>query len=434
MPLSIHSFPRAILHIDGDAFFAACEQARNPAWRGKPVICGKERGIAASMSYEAKARGVTRAMRLSEILKLCPDAIILPSDYETYSLLSKRFYAIVRRFTPDVEEYGIDECFADITGLRRVYKGSYEKIALEIKKAIDEELGFTFSVGLAPTKVLAKLASKWKKPSGFTPIRAREAHNFLKDLPVEKIWGIGPATSALLNKLGKYTALDFASSPESWVRHNLTKPFLEIWQELNGTSVLPFQLEPKTDYATIQKTKTFTPSSNDRDFVLSQLSKNIENACIKARRYRLGVTEAYFFLKTQDFNYYGFELKFGKPSSVPLEIVRAAEEVFDSVFSKRKQYRATGIIFTKLGPEDRQPDLFGSFQKVEKYMRIYRGVDELARRYGKHTLFLGTSFEAQKFGAHLTERGDEPERKKHLLLGENKRRRLGIPMWLGAVG
>jgi DNA polymerase-4/DNA polymerase V len=434
MPLSIHSYPRAILHIDGDAFFASCEQARNPAWRGKPVICGKERGIAASMSYEAKARGVTRAMRLSEIIRLCPDAIILPSDYETYSLLSKRFFAIVRRYTSEVEENGIDECFADITGLRRVYHGSYEKIALEIKKAIDAELGFTFSVGLAPTKVLAKVASKWKKPSGFTPIPAREAHLFLKNLTVDDIWGVGPATAALLNKLGKFTALDFASASEQWVRHNFSKPFHEIWQELNGKPVYSLNLETKTDYASIQKTKTFTPPSNDRNFVFSQLSKNIENALIKARRYNLAASEAYVFVKTQDFNYYGVELKFSRPTSVPQDMVKSAAEVFDKIFSKRKMYRATGIILTKLDAENRQPDLFGSFQKVEKFMRIYKGVDELSARYGKHTLFLGTSWEAQRFGAHLGERGDEPERKKNLLLGESKRRRLNIPMWLGAVG
>ncbi|MFA6105742.1 MAG: DNA polymerase IV [Patescibacteria group bacterium] len=434
MPLSIHSYPRALLHIDGDAFFASCEQSRNPAWRGRPVICGKERGIAASMSYEAKARGVTRAMRLSEILRLCPDAIILPSDYETYSLLSKRFFAIVRRYTSEVEENGIDECFADITGLRSVYHSSYEKIAQEIKKAIDAELGFTFSVGLAPTKVLAKIASNYKKPSGFTAIPAREAHLFLKNLPTQKIWGIGPATSALLSKLGKHTALDFASANEQWVKHNLTKPIYEIWQELNGKPVYNLNLEAKSDYASIQKTKTFTPSSNDRNFVFSQLSKNVENALIKARRYHLAASEAYIFVKTQDFNYYGVELKFSQATSVPMDIIKNAEEVFDKIFSKRKQYRATGIILTKLGAENRQPDLFGSFLKVEKFMKIYKGIDELSARYGKHTLFLGTSFEAQKFGAHLGQRGDEPERKKQMLLGESKRRRLGIPMWLGAVG
>ena len=113
------SYPRAIVHIDGDAFFASCEQASNPKLKGKPVVTGKERGIAASMSYEAKARGVTRGMRLSDIKRVCPDVVLLPSDYETYSLLSTRFFAIVRRFTPDVEEYSIDEVFADVTGLRR---------------------------------------------------------------------------------------------------------------------------------------------------------------------------------------------------------------------------------------------------------------------------------------------------------------------------
>src|SRR5687768_2000530 len=133
-PLSIHGFPKAILHIDGDAFFASCEQSRDPKLKGKPVICGRERGIVASMSYEAKARGVTRAMRLADVQRICPDAIMLPSDYETYSLLSKRFFAIVRRYTPDVEEYSIDECFADLTGLRRPLKMKYITMAQRIKQ------------------------------------------------------------------------------------------------------------------------------------------------------------------------------------------------------------------------------------------------------------------------------------------------------------
>lgn len=111
------SLPRAILHIDGDSFFASCEVAKNPTLRGKPVITGKERGIVSAATYEAKARGVTRGMRLSEVRTVCPDAIILPSDYETYSIFSYRMYEIVRRYTPAVEEYSIDECFADLGGM-----------------------------------------------------------------------------------------------------------------------------------------------------------------------------------------------------------------------------------------------------------------------------------------------------------------------------
>src|SRR5437667_7069089 len=163
-PLTLHSFPRAVVHIDGDAFFASCEQSRRPALQGRPVVTGKERGIAASMSYEAKARGVMRGMRLAEIRQVCPEAVILPSDYETYSLLSARFFAIVRRYTPDVEEYSIDECFADLTGLRRPLRMSYLQIATRIQHELHTELGCTFSVGLAPNKVVAKIASRWRKP------------------------------------------------------------------------------------------------------------------------------------------------------------------------------------------------------------------------------------------------------------------------------
>jgi DNA polymerase-4/DNA polymerase V len=278
-PLALHALARAILHIDGDAFFASCEQSRRPKLQGQPVVTGKERGIAASMSYEAKARGVTRGMRLPEIRKICPEAVILPSDYETYSLLSKRFFAIVRRYTPEVEEYSIDECFCDLTGLRRPLRMSYLQIAERIKHDLDTELGFTFSVGLAPNKVVAKIASKWQKPSGLTVIPGRELHRYLAKLPVENVWGIGHQTTALLHKHGVKTALHFAWQPEAWVKKHFSKPFYQIWQELNGAHV--FELVPGEHemYHTIQKVKTFTPASSHRDFIVAQLAKNIENAC-----------------------------------------------------------------------------------------------------------------------------------------------------------
>src|SRR3989338_6963036 len=147
-PINLHSLPKAIAHIDCDAFFASVEQSLDPKLKGKPVIVGKDRGIAAAFSYEAKRAGVARAMPLSEIKKLCPDAVFLPCDYESYSLFSQRFYAILRRFTPDVEEYSIDEAFAELSGLRRVYHTSYEAIAFDIKNTIEKELGITVSIGL----------------------------------------------------------------------------------------------------------------------------------------------------------------------------------------------------------------------------------------------------------------------------------------------
>ncbi len=433
-PLSIHGFPRAILHIDGDAFFASCEQSRDPALKGKPVITGKERGIVASMSYEAKARWVTRAMRLFEVQKICPEAIMLPSDYETYSLLSKRFFAIVRHYTPDVEEYSIDECFADLTGLRRPLGMKYIDIAQNIKQELDAALGFTFSVGLAPNKVLAKLASKWKKPSGLTAIQARDIHHFTRDLPVEKVWGIGTQTTALLRKHRVMTALEFARKPEEWVRSHFTKPHVEIWQELNGNCVLELACEEKTSYVSIQKVKTFTPPSSNEAFVFSQLSKNIENATMKARRYNLAPRGVIIYLRAQDFNSSGIEVKLSRRTAIPNELIEAIRPGFQQVFRPTTLYRSTGVVLVNLEDDSvAQLDLFGAALKTIEMKKVYEGVDKMRAKYGKHTLYLGSSHLAQSSAQHSADRGDEPLRKRVLLKGETKRRRLGIPMFLGRV-
>jgi DNA polymerase-4/DNA polymerase V len=429
MPLSLHSFPKAILHIDGDCFFASCEMAVNPSLRGKPVITGKERGIASSLSYEAKARGVTRGMMLSEIKKVCPEAIILPSDYETYSLFSKRMFNIVRRYTTLVEEYSIDECFADLTGLRRPLHMTYPEMAENIKKDLDSELGMTFSVGLGPNKVIAKVASKWKKPSGLTIIPGRKIQDFLKDLPTIKIWGIGPQTSAFLLKRGINTALQFAKMDEGWVIENLSKPYQEIWRELRGEFIYQLNFEEKHDYQSISKTKTFTPPSRNRDFIYSQLSKNVENALIKARRHGLAAKRFFFFLKTQGFSYRGLEFKLQNPVSIPQEILHTIDSNFERVFNPRTLYRSTGIILMDLADENKkQYDLFGAATKIADMREVQGAIDELDAKFGKHTVFLGSSFKAMKNMTHLGERGDYAKRVGELFKDENNRQRIGIPM------
>ena len=429
-----YTFPRAIIHIDGDSFFASVEIARDPRLRGKPVITGKERGIVSACTPDVKKCGVTRGMKLGEARKLCPSAIILPSDYETYSIFSERMYEIVRRYTPSVEEYSIDECFADITGMRRVNKMNYRDMAHSIKRELEVELGLTFSVGLSATKVLAKLGSKWKKPDGFTPIPLNEAPKFLAKYPIEDVWGIGPNTAAYLQKFGIKSTLDFAKKEEAWIRETLPKPIHEIWQELHGVVAYELTAEKKTSYQSIQKTKTFTPPSRDEKFVFSQLSKNIENACIKARRWELVSPAVFFFLKTQEFKYHGFEIKLPYPTNVPQDVLREVAKVFPQLFKKGERYRATGITLTKLarlGSE--QLDLFGKVVESEVTRRVFESVDGISERYGKHSVFLGSSFDAMKFGAHLGERGDLPERTRQLFKGETARRRLAIPM-LGEVG
>ncbi len=424
-----NSYTRAILHIDGDCFFASCEVAKNPALKGKPVITGSERGIASAMTYEAKAKGVTRGMRIFEILKVCPDAIIIPSDYETYSLYSLRMQSIVRRYTEEVDPYSIDECFADITGLESFLGLSYEDIAKQIKYDLDRELGMTFSVGLAPTKVLAKVASKWDKPSGLTFIPQNKISEFLSKLDVGKVWGIGTQTGSLLNKYGVVTAYDFICKDSIWVREHLAKPYFETWQELRGTNVFKIEKEQKHIYKSISKTKTFTPPSMDKEYVFSQLSKNVENACIKARRHGLVSPQISFFIKTQDFNTYGMEVGLSIPLAVPHEMIKALKESFDKVYQYGVLYRATGVVLEKLREdESHQMNLFGSDVCIDKMKTIYNFVDSLSVQFGKHAVFLGSSFRAMVSSPHKGDRAINAERTNDLFKGETKRKRLGIPM------
>jgi DNA polymerase-4 len=428
-PLTIRSWPQAILHLDADAFFASCEQALHPELRGRPVITGKERGIVAAASYEAKARGVKRAMRIFEVKQVCPEAVILPSDYETYSLFSVRMFEILRRFSPDVEEYSIDEAFVDLTGLRRSFHGPYEAIARRIWETVEGELGLPVSIGVSLSKVLAKIASKHGKPHGFTVIPGRSIHLYLEGLPLEKVWGIGPNTTAYLQKLGVRTALEFARKDEKFIRKHLTKPHLEIWHELNGQSVYPVVTESKSDYQSISKARTFTPPSTDDGFIFAQLSKNLENACIKARRHRLAASRLIVFLKRQDFTSSGVEIKLSRPTSYPAELFGPLREGFRHLYRQQTPYRLTGVVLAGLGPESGvQHSLFDDLARIEKMTRVYGALDELSERFGKHTLQHASSLPTRQQALHRGERGDVPERTLKLFRGENRRQRLGLPV------
>jgi DNA polymerase-4/DNA polymerase V len=170
---------KVILHMDGDAFFVSVEVAKDPSLRGKPVVTGAERGIVSALSYEAKALGVTRGMPIFRVKKLFPTVIVLPGDYQSYAKYSSMMFDIVRRYADDVEEYSIDECFAELTGLDKPLKMTYREIAERIKQEVNVELDLSVTVGVAPTKVLAKVASKWVKPNGLTIITVHDIDIFL---------------------------------------------------------------------------------------------------------------------------------------------------------------------------------------------------------------------------------------------------------------
>ncbi len=430
MSINLHSLPKAIAHIDCDAFFASVEQSLDPKLKGKPVIVGKDRGIAAAFSYEAKRQGVVRAMGLSDIKKLCPDAVFLPFDYEAYGLVSQRFYGILRRFTPDVEEYSIDEAFADLTGLRRVYHNSYESIALEIKNTVERELGITVSIGLSLTKSLAKICSRDNKPSGFTCVKGYELHEYLKKVPTERVCGFGPASVALLAKQGVHTVWDYIQRPEIFAKKLLGKTGIELWHELKGEAVYSVIKEKKEGQASLSKTKTFTPPSNKRDFVRAQLIRNMESAFIKLRRHRLRTQGIGVYLKNSDHRGQGLFAELTRHTDSPLEGVKIVSELFDRLFDPTIKYRATGVWFHDLeGGVEAQKDLFDDPARIAALREISKTIDEAASLYGKHALHLASSDLLRDYKQHLGERGDFSSRKIQPLKGENFRQHLRIPIW-----
>lgn len=392
-PLS--NFPdRAIIHFDGDAFFVSVEQAKDYRLRGKPVVTGGERHIAAAMSYEAKKRGVKRGMNLRAIREVCPEAIILPSDYETYCIFARRMYNIARRWTDRVEEYSIDECFVDITGLDASLGLSYEEIAFNIKKELEMKLGITFGVGLGPNKVLAKIGSKHQKPAGFTVIAESNRKEILKDLLIERIWGIGPSLSTLLRRQGIFTALDLAEKDNSWILdHGLAKPCREIWLELRGEFVKEIETKEERGHShSIMRTRTFSSPTSDAASIFSELSHNIEEACLRLRQNKLVTRAVTFYLKSQEFRYYSVEVPLESGTVLPHRIIEVAQNYFHKMYRKGILYRASGVTLRSLVPEGNiNIDLFGATEKEDSEKEIFDRVDELNRKFGHGSIFLGSS-------------------------------------------
>lgn len=389
------NYESSILHVDADAFFVSCEIASRPELKNKSVVVGQERGIVSALSYSAKAKGIRRGMRVKQVKEICKDTIFLSSDYEKYNLYSLRMNEIIKRFSFQIEEYSIDECFTDLKGLRNYFKMSYEDIARKIKENLELELGFSFSLGLGPNKLLAKIASNWQKPAGLTNIEKQNIDYYLKSLDIIDVWGIGPQTSAYLNKFKIFSALDLKNKQEYFIRNRFNKNIYEIWQELRGESVFKLNFERKNKSKSISKTKTFNPSSSSSSYIFSHLSKNTEEACFKLRQYDLATKKIIFFIKDVNLKCYAYEFKLKNKTNNPKEILKMIDKYFNLVFLKNKKYRATGVVLDNLLSNNlKQADLFGQYIEAEKISKIFVSFDKLNQKYGKNSLFLASSLKA----------------------------------------
>lgn len=241
---------RRILHMDMDAFFAAVEQKRRPELIGKPVVIGgdgdpSKRGVVSTASYEARIFGIHSAMPLRTAYKLCPDAVFLPVDYEEYSRVSQIVKGILSEFSPTIEDVGIDEAFLDISesGVTN------EEIVYKIKKRIADETGLTCSIGIAPNKLLAKIASDMQKPDGLTVISEADIATKIWPLRVRKLWGVGPKTEAYLKTKGITTIGELAALPADTLHEWVGKSYGDYLRDASrgiDESPLVTNWEPKS--------------------------------------------------------------------------------------------------------------------------------------------------------------------------------------------
>ena len=238
---------RKIIHIDLDAFFASVEQRDNPDLKGKPVLVGgrpEQRGVVAAASYEARHFGIHSAMPMKTAVRLCPDAIILPARKSHYQQVSKQIREIFFRFTDLVEPVALDECFLDVTQNKPGIPYATE-VAKTIKAQILEDLSLTASAGVAPNKFLAKIASDMDKPDGLYVIRPHEVEGFLRDLPVSKLWGVGPVTEKQLDNLGIRTIGQLRDQPKELLVRKFGKVGVNFYNLARGIDERPVDAEGK---------------------------------------------------------------------------------------------------------------------------------------------------------------------------------------------
>ncbi len=274
---------RTIFHVDIDAFFAAAERSVDPDLIGKPLIIGGAggRGVVACASYEVRPYGVRSAMPMSRALRLCPNAVVMRPTHGLYGKLSREFMAILREYTPDVQVMSVDEAYMDMTGTEKLY-GPPEKAAGEIKERVHRELKLTASIGIAPSRLVAKIASDERKPDGMFTVRPGDEAPYLAPMPVRKLPGIGPRAAEKLGRLGIQTLGQLAAFPEGPLRREMGNQSLRLIDRAKGIDDSEVATEGKTK--SISAETTFHEDSTDRVFLEKTIADLSEKVGRRLRR------------------------------------------------------------------------------------------------------------------------------------------------------
>lgn len=394
----ITDWHNAIAHIDADSFYASCERLRHPELQGRPIcVLSNQNAFVVAKTYDAKAKGVTTGMSVWDAKRLVPNAEFLTPDFRYYGQLSERMFSILRRYSPGVEVYSIDESFVDMNGLRGLYRKGFRQIADDIRHDVRAEVGITVSVGISCTKTLAKIASESNKPDGTTVIPGRRISRFLADVPVSDIPGIGKNRTALLHKFAIRTALDFADRDVKAIDKLLGKLGTGLWNELNGTSVYAITTEdplPKS----VARTSSMGEVATDRNRVMAWLSYHAHRLVSGLVAKKILAQRFSVFLTLDTFEQMAIEIRLPNPTNSIQRIMEAVSRACLSLYEPDTRYRGSGVIATHIVREQSvTPDLFGEMDKDRKQRELMLVMNDINHRFGNHAV---ASAQASTLGKH----------------------------------
>jgi DNA polymerase-4 len=376
---------RTILHVDMDAFYASVEQRDDPSLRGRPVIVGGigDRGVVAAASYEVRRYGVHSAMPMREALRRCPDAVCVRPRIGHYADVSQQVFAVFHEFTPLVQGLSLDEAFLDVTaGTGDLGDGG--QVAHEIKRRIRERTGLTASVGVAPNKLVAKIASDLRKPDGLVVVRPDEINAVLDPLPIRKLFGLGAKTAPKVEALGIHTLGELRQASAARLRPIFGRYAERVLQRAAGIDTRP--VVPDQDEKQISAEETFDTDIADHSRLRSEIVRLADKVGARLRAREFAAACVTVKIRRKDFTTYSRQRHFEPPTQETRVITAVATELLDAWLATqpRAALRLLGVGVSDLAPAT-QLDLFTAPQTTRN-RELDAAVDRIRERFGKVAL------------------------------------------------
>lgn len=369
-----------VLHVDLDAFYASVEVLKDPSLAGRPVVVGSPgpRGVVMSASYEARRYGLHSAMPSVRARRLCPEAVFLPPDFEAYRAYANRFREVLLSFTPLVEPVSLDEAFLDVSGATRLF-GPPPEVARKLRERVRSELSLTASVGVAPTKFLAKLASAQAKPDGLLVVEAGRVAEFLHPLPVEALWGVGEKTAETLRRLGVRTVGELARTPAPVLERALgegpARALLELARGKDDRPVVPFE-PPKS----VSHEETYPRDLDGDEEVLREVLAHAHRVAARLREEGYRARTVTLKLRLPSFTTLTRSRTLAHPTDSGAELFHAARDLYLRLPPGRRRYRLIGVSASGLEPAGVEQL---ALVREGRWDLAERALDRVERRFGK---------------------------------------------------